>query len=158
MSGDSPIRDRSPPAQKALPSPVTTTQRTERSGRSAATASANALVRSPVMALRRSGSVRVSTTTPSSWRSIRRGWSLIVTTVSVARPSVVPGLFTLTRIRLLRVFGRHRPAYSTEGGPHGRHLRGLLREVQREAHLRGRGPRERLRPSHGSGLVPRLRH
>src|SRR3954471_1426013 len=115
-SGDSPIHDRSPPAQNAVPSPVTTTARTDRSLRRLAMVSPHALVSSAVIALRRSGSARVRITTPSSRRVTRRGLSVMDRTVSGDPHAQVAGLFTLSRVALAaRPTGHGRR--STQGGP-----------------------------------------
>ncbi|CAA9261321.1 MAG: FIG00660900: hypothetical protein, partial [uncultured Blastococcus sp.] len=44
------------------------------------------------------------------------------------------------------------------GDPRGGELQRLLREVQGQARLRRRGEGQRVRPSHGPGHLPRLRH
>src|SRR5512135_239372 len=71
LSGSDPIHPTSPPEQNAVPCPVTTTTRTVRSDRSFAIVCGQISVSSPVIALRRSGTARVSRATPSAGRSIR---------------------------------------------------------------------------------------
>src|SRR3954453_19472792 len=115
-SGDSPIQDRSPPAQNAVPSPVTTTARTDRSSRRPAIVSAHGLVSSAVIALRRSGSAKVRITTPSSRRVTPSGLSVMDRTVSGDPHAQLPGLFRVSRVGLERgsaEIGRR----STQGGP-----------------------------------------
>jgi signal transduction histidine kinase len=52
-----------------------------------------------------------------------------------------------------------RPAADlSRGGPRGRDLQRVLREVQGEARLRRRGQGQRVRPPDGAGTVPGVRH
>src|SRR3954453_17502765 len=59
-------RDRSPPAEKALPAPVRISARTPGSSAAASKASRSFAASSPSIALRRSGRARVTVSTPSS--------------------------------------------------------------------------------------------
>jgi signal transduction histidine kinase len=53
---------------------------------------------------------------------------------------------------------RRSAADLSRGGPRGRDLQRVLREVQGEARLRRRGQDQRVRPPDGAGTVPRVRH
>ena len=74
-SGSAPIQDTSPPEQKALPSPVTTTARTSGSARSPAITRPQEAVIGPDIMFRRSGRSRVTRTTPDEGRDTRRSAS-----------------------------------------------------------------------------------